>query len=202
MIVTSESLENLINEFSKLPSIGRKTARRLALHLVRQSDDDVLKLSEAVKNVKEKIKFCRICCNITEDEICKICLSPQRDKSILCVVEEPQDVYVIEKTNEFKGLYHVLHGRISPLENIGPDDIKIKELLNRINQDDKQNIKEIILALNPTTEGETTILYLSRLIKPFGMKISRIARGIPIGTDIEFADEITLIKALEGRIYI
>ena len=200
MLNISDSLESLIDEFAKLPQIGRKTAQRLAMFVIRQPVEEVEKLSKALIDTKEKIKFCSVCCNITEDEVCKICMSPKRNKNTICVVEEPQDVYAIEKTNEYKGLYHVLHGRISPLDGIGPNDIRTKELLLRLDENKFEKIDEIILALNPTVEGETTILYLSKLIKPLDIKITRIARGIPIGSDLELADEVTLAKALEGRI--
>ncbi|MFC2092994.1 recombination mediator RecR [Bacteroidota bacterium] len=202
MLNISDSLESLIDEFAKLPQIGRKTAQRLAMYIIRQPVEDVEKLSKALVDTKEKIRFCNVCCNITEDEICKVCSSHRRNKNVICVVEEPQDVYAIEKTNEYKGLYHVLHGRISPLDGIGPNDIRTKELLLRLDENKFEKIDEIILALNPTVEGETTILYLSKLIKPLDIKITRIARGIPIGSDLELADEVTLAKALEGRIVV
>jgi recombination protein RecR len=200
MLNISDSLENLVDQLVKLPQIGRKTAQRLALFLIKQPKDEIEKLSDALLLAKSKIKFCSVCCNITEDEVCKICSSNNRDRSLLCVVEEPSDVYVIEKTNEYKGLYHVLHGRISPLEGIGPEDIRVRELLMRINGDNKENINELILALNPTVEGETTILYLSKLLKHLDMKITRIARGIPVGVDIELTDTVTLAKAIENRV--
>jgi len=200
MINISDSLDSLIEELSSLPSIGRKTARRLALYLIKQPREKVEKLAKSLLDVKDKIKFCKICCNITEDEVCNICLSPKRRKNIICVVEDPQDVYAIEKTNEFDGVYHVLHGRISPLDGIGPDDIKLQELINRLDDSKYEKIDEIILALNPTVEGETTILYIQRLIKPLNIKVSRIARGIPIGSELEFADEVTLAKAIENRV--
>lgn len=202
MLNISDTLETLVTELTKLPSIGRKTAQRLAMFLIKQPREEVVKLSEALIEIKDKIKFCSVCCNITEEDVCKICSSEKRLKSSICVVEEPQDVYAIEKTNEYKGLYHVLHGRISPLDGVGPNDIRIKELLYRLEDDSVNNISEIILALNPTVEGETTILYLSKIIKPLGMKISRIARGIPIGSDIELTDQVTLAKAIEGRVTI
>lgn len=193
---TSESLDKVAEELSKLPSIGRKTAHRIAMYLAKSSTEDVISLSDALLQLKDKIKLCSVCCNITESDPCNICESPKRNKASLCIVEEPGDVFAIEKTNEFKGLYHVLHGIISPLDGIGPEDIKVKELLMRLGG----NIDEIILALNPSVEGEYTITYLSKLIKPLNIKISRIARGIPVGTDLEFADEITIAKAIEGRI--
>jgi recombination protein RecR len=197
---TSDILDILIDEFAKLPSIGRKTAQRLAMHITKQPVEDIERFSKALIETKEKIKFCRTCMNITENEECKICSSDKRNKSVICVVEEPQDVFAIEKTNEFKGVYHVLHGRISPLDGIGPNDIKLRELIMRLDENSGSKIDELILALNPTVEGETTILYISKLVKPLGIKISRIARGIPIGADIELADEITLAKAMEGRV--
>ena len=200
MFNISDSLETLVDELSKLPQIGRKTAQRLAMHVIKQPKDEVEKLSKALLEVKEKIKFCNVCCNITEDEVCKICSSGKRNKNVICVVEDPKDVYAIEKTNEDRGLYHVLHGRISPLDGIGPNDIKIKELLYRLDERETGSVDELILALNPTVEGETTILYLNKLIKPLNIKMTRIARGIPIGADLEFADEVTLAKAIEGRV--
>jgi recombination protein RecR len=193
---TSESLEKVADELAKLPSIGRKTAHRIAMYLAKCSADEVVSLSDSLLMLKDKIKLCSICCNITEADPCSICESDKRNKGLLCIVEEPNDVFAIEKTNEFKGMYHVLHGIISPLDGIGPEDIKVKELLIRLSG----SIDEIILALNPSVEGEYTITYLYKLIKPLNIKISRIARGIPVGTDLEFADEITLAKALEGRI--
>lgn len=198
MVNISGTLETLVTELTKLPSIGRKTAQRLAMFIIKQQRADVEKLSKALIEIKDKIKFCTVCCNITEDDVCRICSSEKRNRSVICVVEEPQDVYAIEKTNEYRGLYHVLHGRISPLDGVGPNDIRIKELLYRL--EDNNEIREIILALNPTVEGETTILYLGKIIKPLDIKITRIARGIPIGSDIELTDEVTLAKALEGRV--
>ncbi len=197
-----DALENLIEEFSKLPQIGRKTAQRLAMYITRQPREEVEKFSRALIESKDKLRFCSICCNITENEICRICSSTQRSDKVICIVEEPQDVFAIEKTNEFKGKYHVLHGIISPLDGIGPNDIRIRELLMRLNRENGNSVEELILALNPTVEGETTILYLSKLIKPLEIKITRIARGIPIGSDLEFADEVTLAKALEGRVMV
>ena len=195
---TSDTLEKVADEFAKLPSIGRKTAHRIAMYLEKFPAEEVAVLSDALLKLKDTIKLCSVCCNITENDPCQICSSPKRAKNIICIVEEPGDVFAIEKTNEFNGQYHVLHGIISPLDGIGPEDIKIKELLVRLRED----IDEIILALNPSVEGEYTITYLTKLIKPLNIKVSRIARGIPVGTDLEFADEITLAKALEGRIII
>lgn len=196
MINTSETLERVAEELAKLPSIGRKTAHRIAMYLAKCTEEEIKNLSNALLLLKEKIKFCSLCCNITETDPCPICSSVKRSKNTICIVEEASDVFAIEKTNEFNGLYHVLHGIISPLDGIGPEDIKIKELLIRLSEP----IDEIILAINPSVEGEYTITYLTKLIKPLNIKISRIARGIPVGTDIEFADEITIAKALEGRI--
>lgn len=202
MVNISNALENLVDEFARLPQIGRKTAIRLAMHMTRQPREDVERFSRALTEIKEKLRFCSVCCNITEDEICNICRSGSRKGSMICVVEEPQDVFAIEKTNEFKGKYHVLHGIISPLDGIGPNDIRIKELLERLGSNVDDKVEELILALNPTVEGETTILYLNKLLKPLELKITRIARGIPVGSDLEFADEVTLARALEGRILI
>ena len=200
MINSSDSLEELIQEFAKLPQIGRKTAQRLAMYMIKQPREDVDRFSKALVNTKDRIKFCEVCCNITENEVCRICSSPKSERSVICVVEEPHDVYAIEKTNEYRGLYHVLHGRISPLDGIGPNDIRMKELLVRLSDSVEERVREIILALNPNVEGETTILYMTKIVRPLGIKITRIARGIPIGSDLEFADEVTLAKALEGRV--
>ena len=196
MINTSETLEKVAEELAKLPSIGRKTAHRIAMYLAKCPEEEVKNLANALLLLKEKIMLCSVCCNITETDPCPICSSAKRNKQMLCIVEEASDVFAIEKTNEFNGLYHVLHGIISPLDGIGPEDIKIRELLTRLSE----QIDEIILAINPSVEGEYTITYLTKLIKPLNIKISRIARGIPVGTDLEFADEITIAKALEGRI--
>ncbi len=196
MQYTSASLEKLIEEFSQLPSIGKKTAQRLALHILKMSRGEVKTFAETLIAVKEKVHYCTICANITESDPCNICSSPQRNRKIICVVEEPSDVLALEKTNEYRGLYHVLGGALSPLDGIGPEDLKVKELLVRITDE----LEEIILAMNPNVEGETTTLYLSRLLKPMNLKISRIARGLPIGSNLEFADEATLTRALEGRV--
>lgn len=200
MVNSSDSLEELIQELAKLPQIGRKTAQRLAMYIIKQPKEEVDRFANALVNTKRLIKFCNICCNITEDDVCRICSSERRDKSIICVVEEPHDVYAIEKTNEYKAMYHVLHGRISPLEGIGPSDIRVKELMQRMGGEGVPEVQEVILALNPNVEGETTVLYISKLIRPLGIKVTRIARGIPIGADLEFADEVTLAKAIEGRV--
>ncbi|RCK73283.1 MAG: Recombination protein RecR [Ignavibacteriae bacterium] len=198
MLYTSEALEILIDKLSQLPSIGRKTAQRLALFIMKLPKEEVKSLAEALIAVKEKVKNCSICSNFTDEDPCLICSSPKRDPNTICVVEEPNDVIAIEKTNEYNGLYHVLGGSLSPLDGIGPEDLKIRELLQRINE----STKEIILALNPNVEGEATTIYLSKLIKPLGVKVTRIARGIPVGGDLEFIDEATLSRAIEGRVQI
>ena len=197
MIFTAESIELLAEQFAQLPGIGRKTAHRLALHIVKMQREEVVTLARALVNVKDKVRYCSVCSNITEADPCPICSNTRRDRSLVCVVEEPTDVLALERTNEFRGLYHVLGGALSPLDGIGPEDLRIKELLQRLSD---ANVEEIILALNPNVEGEATTLYLSKLLKPLGMKITRIARGLPVGTDLEFADEATLSRALEGRI--
>jgi recombination protein RecR len=197
MFYTAESIEQLAEQFAQLPGIGRKTAHRLALYILKMSRDEVATLAKALINVKDKVRYCSVCSNITEADPCSICANTKRDRTSICVVEEPNDVLAIEKTNEFRGLYHVLGGALSPLDGIGPDDLKIKELLQRLAN---ANIEEIILALNPNVEGEATTLYLSRLFKPLGIKVTRIARGLPVGSDLEFADEATLTRAIEGRI--
>lgn len=196
MLYTSEALQHLIEEFSKLPGIGRKTAQRLALHILKQPREDVVRMARALVDVKDRIRACSVCCNITEQDPCAVCASPKRDRSLICVVEEPNDVIAVEKTNDFRGLYHVLGGSLSPLDGIGPEELKVKELLTRVTPE----IIEVILALNPNVEGEATTIYLTRLLKPLGVKVSRIARGIPVGGDLEFTDEATLARALEGRI--
>lgn len=189
-------IANLIEQLSMLPGIGRKTAQRLAFFILEMENLEAEKLSESILNAKEKIKLCSICCNLTEMDPCRICQSDKRDRSTICVVEGAKDIIAMERSREYKGQYHVLHGVISPMDNIGPDEIKIKELLNRLNNDE---VKEIIIATNPTVEGEATAIYLSRLIKPLGIKVSRIAHGIPIGGDLEYFDEVTISKAMENR---
>jgi recombination protein RecR len=196
MLYTSEALQQLIEEFAQLPGIGRKSAQRIALYLLKQPREEVVKMATALVSVKDRIRYCSSCWNITEDDPCVICSSPKRERSVLCVVEEPNDVIAIEKTNEFRGLYHVLGGALSPLDGIGPEDLKVRELLSRISNE----VSEVILAMNPNVEGEATTIYLTRLLKPLGVKVSRIARGIPVGGDLEFTDEATLTRALEGRI--
>lgn len=192
----AEPLLIAIEELSKLPGIGKKTAQRLALHILKNEQTSVDNLVKAITELKTKLHFCKRCFNITEDDLCEICKSVKRDKTKICVVEEASDVIAIEKTNEYNGLYHVLGGVLSPLSGISANDLKIKELLTRF---ESENITEIILAINPDTEGETTSLYLARLIKPLNIKVTRIARGIPIGGDLEFADEATIGRAMLNR---
>lgn len=189
-------LSRLIGELTKLPGIGPKTAQRLAFHLLQLPVDEVKKLAEAIVSSKEKIFFCSVCSNLTDVDPCVVCRDESRDRTILCVVEEPRDVIAIEKTREFKGLYHVLQGRISPLDGIGPDQLRIKELLNRLQN---EKVRELVLATNPNLEGEATAMYLARLIKPLGIRVTRLAHGLPVGGDLEYADEVTLGKAFEGR---
>lgn len=188
-------ITKLIEELSKLPGIGRKSAQRLAFHILDMKGADVVELAKAIVNAKKQTKHCQICGNLTEGDLCGICSSLKRDQSTICVVEDVRDIAAMERTKEFKGVYHVLHGTISPLDGIGPDEINIKSLIIRLNAD----IKEVILATNPTIEGEATAVYISRLIKPMGIKVTRIAHGIPVGGDIEYADEVTLMRAMEGR---
>ncbi len=186
----------LIEQFQKFPSIGPKSAQRMAFFLLRMPKFEVENFAKTMLEAKENTKTCEICYNISSTSPCEICSSSSRDKSTICVVAESKDLIAIEKTNEYKGLYHVLQGLISPMDGIGAEDIRIKELLNRLTD---ENIKEVILAINPSVEGEATSLYLTKLIKPFGLKVSRIAFGLPVGADLEFADEITIAKAIEGR---
>ena len=189
----SPSIEKLIESFERLPSIGHKTAVRLAFHMLDLSKEETDEFINSIINAKEKLKYCSNCYNISDTDPCPICSSPKRDNSVICVVEDVRDVMAMERTHEFKGVYHVLHGTISPMNGIGPEDIKIKELLNRIANND---IKEIIIATNPRVEGEATAIYISKIIKPLGIKVTRIAHGIPVGGDLEYTDEVTLSKAL------
>lgn len=186
----------LVEQFSKLPGIGAKTAQRLAFFVLNMPESEVRALSQAIIEAKQKTKYCSICGNLTDIDPCFICRNTSRDASIICVVEEPRDVIAMEKTREFKGVYHVLHGAISPMTGVGPNDIRIKELLERLK---KGGVKEVIVATNPNVEGEATAMYLSKLIKPLGILVTRIAHGVPVGGDLEYADEVTLTKALEGR---
>lgn len=188
-------LARLIEQFERLPGIGHKSAQRLAYYILGLSQEETEKFTTAISEAHEKIHYCKECCNLTDQELCPVCRSGGRDRSILCVVEDPRDVFALERTNEFKGLYHVLHGAISPLNGVGPEQLCIKELLARINDE----VKEIIMATNPTVEGEATAMYLSRLLKPMGITVTRLAYGIPVGGDLEYADEVTLMRAMEGR---
>ena len=196
MQTIAEPVARLIDEFSRLPGIGPKTASRLTFYLLRAPKEQALALADALRELKERTVFCSICFNITETSPCPICRDEGRDRSIICVVEEPLDVLAIERTREYKGLYHVLHGAISPVEGIGPDELKIHELLERLKV---EPIKEVLLASNPNLEGEATAMYLARLIAPLGLHVTRLARGLPVGGDLEYADEVTLTQALEGR---
>jgi len=192
----AKPIDRLIEALTRLPGIGKKTASRLAFHILRSSLPDAQELARSILDVKEKIRLCSVCFNLTDDDPCQICQNPNRSREILCVVEGPNDLMAIENTGEYGGTYHVLHGTISPLEGVGPEDIKIKELIDRLK---KGKISEMILATNPTVEGGTTALYLTDLVRPLGVKITRIAYGIPVGSEIEYADGMTLLKALEGR---
>ncbi|MBE6988524.1 MAG: recombination protein RecR [Clostridia bacterium] len=189
-------VEKLIEQFAKLPGVGHKTAQRLAFHVMSMPEDEVKDFADALLAAKSNVQMCKICQNLTQDEVCKICADESRDRHTICVVSDPKDLIAIEKTKEYNGLYHVLHGSISPLNGIGPDALKIKELLLRIADED---ITEIIMATNPDTEGETTAVYLARLLRPFNIKITRLAYGIPVGGHLEFADQVTLGRAIEGR---
>ena len=190
------SLENLIDKFASLPGIGRKSAQRLAFHILSLPESDALSFADAVVDARKSVHCCRICQNLTEGEICAICASDRRDHGTICVVSEPRDVLSIERGHEYQGTYHVLHGALSPMSHVGPEDIRIKELLHRVAEED---VDEVIMATNPDTEGEATAMYISRLLKPFDVKVTRLAYGIPVGSNLEFADDATLNRALEGR---
>ncbi|GAA0701590.1 recombination mediator RecR [Paraclostridium ghonii] len=192
----SGPITRLIEEFSKLPGVGRKTAQRLAFHVINMNMNDVEALSKAIVEAKKEIKYCSICYNITDKDPCSMCSNKNRDSGVICVVEDPRDVAAMEKTKEFHGKYHVLNGVISPMDGIGPDMIRIKELIQRLGN---QEVTEVIMATNPTIEGEATAMYIARLLKPMGIKVTRIAHGLPVGGDLEYADEVTISKALEGR---
>lgn len=196
MSVFARPIARLVEELTKLPGIGPKTAQRLALHIVTGSATDARALADAVVEAKEKTRYCSVCCNLTDIDPCRLCAHPGRDRSLLCVVEDPKDVIALERTREFKGVYHVLHGAISPMDGIGPQHLRIEELLHRLRSDE---IKEMIVATDPNPEGEATAMYLARLIKPLGVKVTRMAHGMPVGGDLEYIDEVTLSKALEGR---
>ena len=191
-----EPLARLVEQLQKLPGIGAKGAQRLAFHILKNPRDDAERLCDAIREVKERVTYCSTCNNITDHDPCVFCTSASRDQRVICVVEEPQNVSVVEKTREFRGVYHVLMGTLSPLHGVGPDDLKIKGLLSRVGSG---NVEEIILATNPTVEGEATALYLARLLKPLGVRVTRIAMGIPVGSDLEYADEVTMTRAMEGR---
>lgn len=191
-----DPITRLIEELASLPGIGGKSAQRIAFHIINMPKDRVDSLSEAIKSAKENVRYCSLCCNLTDDDPCPICSNEKRNKNMIMVVEDPRDMAAYEKTKEFNGVYHVLHGAISPMTGIGPSDIKIKELLERMKSD---TIEEVILATNPNVEGEATAMYISRLLKPLEIKVTRIANGVPVGGDLEYVDEITLSRALEGR---
>lgn len=195
MFQSSESLARLVTLLSHLPGVGRKTAGRLAFHILKSSEDEARDLADAIIAVKEKVGVCSICCNISETDPCPVCTDKKRERSIICIVEEASDAVALEKADEFKPLYHILGGRLSPLDGIGPDDLNIKSLLSRLDG----SIKEVIIATNPDVEGEATAMYLNKLIKPFNVKVTRIARGLPVGGDLEFADGVTITRALQGR---
>ena len=195
-MIYPKSIATLIEHFQKFPSVGPKSAQRMAFYLLRMPEAEIQKFAQAILDAKRNTRTCEVCFNLSSSSPCEICQNPKRDRSTVCVVAETKDLIAIEKTNEFKGLYHVLQGLISPMDGIGADDIRIKELLNRLTSDE---VKEVILALPPSVEGEATSLYLSKLIKPFCITISRIAFGLPVGADLEYADEITLARAIEGR---
>lgn len=190
-------LNKLINELSKLPGIGGKTAQRLAFHILSLTDAEANELAETIVRAKQNLRYCSVCGNLTDTDPCRICSDSERDRSIICVVESPQDVMAMERIREFNGLYHVLHGAISPVEGIGPNDINLRSLITRLQGNDE--VKEIIVATNPNIEGEATAMYISKLLKPSGIRITRIAHGLPVGGDLEYADEVTLLKAVEGR---
>jgi recombination protein RecR len=221
MQFTSESVEALVEQFTRLPTIGRKTAQRLAAFVLKMPREEVVELAKALVAVKDRVRHCMICFNVSDDDLCPICRSTRRDHRVICVVEEPNDVLALERTNEYYGVYHVLGGVISPLDGVGPDDLRIRELVARVNPDframtasgetvrepappfggeEPPAIREVILAMNPNVEGDTTAYYLSQLLKPFDVRVTRIARGLPIGGDLEYADEATLSRALEGRV--
>lgn len=196
MSVYAGPVQDLIDELGRLPGVGPKSAQRIAFYLLKSSKEDALRLSKAINEVKDRISFCRRCYNVAEGEMCTMCSDSRRDSSLVCVVEEPRDIVAVEKTGEFTGLYHVLQGAISPIEGIGPEQLRIKELLTRI---ESESITEIILCTNPNLEGEATAMYLARMLTPLGLKVTRIASGLPVGGDLEYADELTLGRALEGR---
>lgn len=199
-MAATDPIAELINHLSKLPGIGEKTASRLAFHIMNAPDAYAQSLARVLMDIKQRVKMCSVCCNLTEKDPCEICASARRERSVICVVERTQDLRAIEATGEYRGLYHVLHGVLSPLEGVGPDDIKVKELITRLQENrDGEPVKEIIVATNPTTDGETTALYISKLLRPFDIQVSRIAFGIPMGGDLEYIDKVTLSRAIAGR---
>ena len=189
-------VQDLIDELGRLPGVGPKSAQRIAFHLLKLPKDDALRLARAITEAKERTTVCRRCFNVSETELCSICADPRRDGSVVCVVEEPRDIVAVEKTQEYRGVYHVLQGAMNPIEGIGPDQLRVRELLGRI---DTEGVTEVILCTNPNLEGEATAMYLARLLKPLGVRVTRIASGLPVGGDLEYADELTLGRALEGR---
>ncbi|HET6793127.1 MAG TPA: recombination mediator RecR [Acidimicrobiales bacterium] len=189
-------VQDLIDELGRLPGVGPKSAQRIAFHLLKVAPEDALRLARAITEVKARISFCRRCWNVAEGEYCSLCLDERRDPTVVCVVEEPRDIVAVEKTGEFRGRYHVLQGAISPIEGVGPEQLRVRELLARL---DEEGVKEVILCTNPNLEGEATAMYLARLLRPLGLKVTRIASGLPVGGDLEYADELTLGRALEGR---
>jgi len=196
MSIYTPALQKLIDELGKLPGVGPKSAQRIAFHLIKIPDHDALSLADAIQQAKQKVRFCETCFNMSDEAICEICSDAQRDSSLVCVVEEPRDIVALERTREYKGLYHVLQGAINPIDGIGPEQLKVRELLERLKGN---TVLEVILCTNPNIEGEATAMYLAKLIEPLGMQVSRIASGLPVGGDLEYADELTLGRALEGR---
>jgi len=196
MSIYTPALQKLIDELGKLPGVGPKSAQRIAFHLIKLPEQDALSLATAIQQAKQKVRFCETCFNMSDETICDICSDSQRDSSLICVVEEPRDIVALERTREFKGLYHVLQGAINPIDGVGPEQLKIRELLERLKGD---TVLEVILCTNPNIEGEATAMYLAKLIEPLGIQTSRIASGLPVGGDLEYADELTLGRALEGR---
>ena len=196
MSIYTPALQKLIDELGKLPGVGPKSAQRIAFHLIKLPEQDALSLANAIQEAKQKVRFCETCFNMSDEAICEICSDTQRDSSLVCVVEEPRDIIALERTREYKGLYHVLQGAINPIDGIGPEQLKIRELLERLKGN---TLQEVILCTNPNIEGEATAMYLAKLIEPLGIQVSRIASGLPVGGDLEYADELTLGRALEGR---
>ena len=196
MSIYTPALQKLIDELGKLPGVGPKSAQRIAFHLIKIPEQEALSLADAIQQAKQKVRFCETCFNMSDEAICEICSDPQRDSSLVCVVEEPRDIVALERTREYKGLYHVLQGAINPIDGIGPEQLKVRELLERLKGN---TVVEVILCTNPNIEGEATAMYLAKLIEPLGIQVSRIASGLPVGGDLEYADELTLGRALEGR---